>query len=93
MITIYELLKHGLKGSLPQRIVDVVVANSAAAFVVAGIDTVGVLDRAARISHDMGMAMAHALIAASLEAVGCDQLYTTDSDFEAYDGPMQVMYL
>ena len=33
------------------------------------------------------------LIAASLEHVGCDHLHTSDSDFEAYEGPMEVVFL
>ena len=41
----------------------------------------------------MGLPMADALIAASLEHVGCDTLYTRDSDFAAYEGPMEIAFL
>jgi len=37
--------------------------------------------------------MADALIAASLEHVGCDTLYTSDSDFAAYEGTLQIVLL
>ena len=92
-VTIYELLKHGLKGSLPQHIVDLVVENAPEAFVTAEINELDVLRRAARVAHGMGLSMADAMIAASLENVGCDKLYTSDSDFAGYNGPMQVIFL
>jgi predicted nucleic acid-binding protein len=41
----------------------------------------------------MGLPMADALIAASLEHAGCDRMHTSDSDFEAYEGPMEIMFL
>jgi len=37
--------------------------------------------------------MADALIAASLEHVGADTLYTGDSGFGDYEGPMEVVFL
>jgi len=33
------------------------------------------------------------MIAASLEQVGCERLHTSDSDFEDYAGPMEVIFL
>jgi predicted nucleic acid-binding protein len=41
----------------------------------------------------MGLPMADALIAASLGAVGCDRLVTADSDFEAYEGDLTIVFL
>jgi predicted nucleic acid-binding protein len=41
----------------------------------------------------MDLPMANALIAASLEHVGADTLYTSDSGFAAYEGPMEVVFL
>ena len=37
--------------------------------------------------------MVDALIAASLEHVGCTWVHTSDSDFEEYEGPMEVVFL
>ena len=47
----------------------------------------------ARIAHGMGLPMADALIAASLEHIGCDRLVTADTDVEAYEGAMDVAFL
>jgi hypothetical protein len=37
--------------------------------------------------------MAGALIAASLEHIGCDWLVTADTDVEAYEGDLTVVFL
>jgi predicted nucleic acid-binding protein len=41
----------------------------------------------------MGLPMADALIAASLEHIGCDRLVTADTDVEAYEGDLAVVFL
>ena len=41
----------------------------------------------------MGLAMADAMIAASLEEAGCGRIHATDPDFEDYEGPMEVTCL
>ncbi len=93
-ITLYELLRHGMRGAIPQAVVDLIVDNTAHAFYVAGVDAIDVLRRAAAIRHGMGLHMADALIAASLEHVGCTDIYTTNrADFERYTGPMRVTIL
>ncbi len=89
-ITLFELIRHGYRGAITQRIAEQIVEEIQRAFVVAGVDAPAVLRRAAGLSHGCGLAMAEALIAASLEVVGCTQLVTTDSDFERYEGPMHV---
>lgn len=92
-ITVFELLRHGFVGRLDRDFVEAITESIGVAFQRAGVDTEQVLHRAARIAHGMRLAMADALIAASLEAVGCETLYTSDSDFEAYDGPMEIVFL
>ena len=92
-ITLFELLRHGLRGSLPQDVVDQIVEYADEAFTLTGTDERAVIVRAARLAHGTGLAMADALIAASLEAVGCDYIYTTDHDFERYAGSMQIVFL
>jgi len=92
-ITLYELSRHGLMGRLDQEFTAAVAERAGVAFEQAGVDPVEVLSRAARITHGMGLPMADALIAASLEHVDCDRVHTTDSDFEDYEGPMGVVFL
>ncbi|MCS3672755.1 putative nucleic acid-binding protein [Salinibacter ruber] len=91
-IAIYELLRHRMRGSLDAAVVDLVLDNRAAFRWVA--DTYDVLRRAAGISHGMGLHMADALIAAACETRGTETFYTRNvSDFEKYEGPMEVVSL
>jgi predicted nucleic acid-binding protein len=92
-VTVFELLRHGLVGRLDRDFVEETAESVGTAFTRAGVDAPDVLAHAARIAHGMGLSMADALIAASLEDVGCERLHTSDSDFEAYEGPMQVVFL
>lgn len=41
----------------------------------------------------MGLPMADAWSAASLEHIGCDRLVTADTDVEAYEGDLTVVFL
>lgn len=92
-ITLYELTRHGLVGRLDSEFTEAILEGAGIAFTQAGVDSIDVLSRAARITHGMGLPMADALIAASLEEAGCDRVHTSDSDFEAYEGPMDVVFL
>jgi predicted nucleic acid-binding protein len=92
-LTLYELSRHGLMGRLDRDFTEAVVERAGVAFEHAGVDPTGVVSRAARIAHGMGLPMADALIAASLEHVGCSRVHTSDSDFEDYEGPMEVVFL
>ena len=92
-VTLFELTRHGLVGRLDPEYTDAVVERAGVAYEQAAVDPIAVLSRAARIAHGMGLPMADALIAASLERVGCDRVHTSDSDFEGYEGPMEVVFL
>ena len=91
-ITLYELTRHGLVGRIDRAFAEAVVERADVAFEQAAVDPTAVLDRAARITHGMGLPMADALIAASLERVGCTRVHTSDSDFDDYEGPMDVVF-
>ena len=92
-VTLFELTRHGLLRRLDPEFTTAVVERAGVAFEQADIDPPDVLVRAARITHGMGLPMADALIAASLEHGGCNRVHTSDSDFEDYEGPMGVMFL
>lgn len=92
-ISVYELLRHRMRGSLDPTVVDLVLDNRAA-FRWVGTDPYEVLRRAAGISHGMGLHMADALIAAACETRGTETFYTRNvQDFEKYEGPMEVVFL
>ncbi|MCS3632199.1 putative nucleic acid-binding protein [Salinibacter ruber] len=91
--TLYELSRHGLVGRLDHEYAAAVIERAGVAFRQAGVDPVGVLSRGARITHGIGLPMADALIAASLEHQDCARVHTSDSDFEDYEGPMEVVFL
>jgi predicted nucleic acid-binding protein len=92
-VTLFELTRHGLLRRLDPEFTTAVVERAGVAFEQADIDPPDVLVRAARITHGMGLPMADALIAASLEHGGCNRVHTSDSDFEDYEGPMDVVFL
>jgi predicted nucleic acid-binding protein len=92
-VTVFEVLRHGYVGCLDRTFAEDIARSVGAAFRRAGTDEHDVLRRAARIAHGMGLSMADAMIAASLEQVGCERLHTSDSDFEDYAGPMEVIFL
>jgi predicted nucleic acid-binding protein len=92
-MTVFEIRRHAFRGTLDRNFADDAILVIETTFTRAGVDDLEVLDRAARIAHGMGLAAADALIAASLEHVGCLEFYTADSDFERFEGAMQVVML
>jgi len=92
-VTLFEITRHGLNGHVGPAFAETIVQRSGIAYEQAPVDPTDVLNRGARIAHGMGLPRADALIAASLEAVGCDRLVTADTDFEAYAGEMEVVFL
>ena len=92
-MTLFELTRHGLVGRLDASFAETIVEQAGVAYEHACVDPTDVLRRGARITHGMGLPMADALIASSLEHVGANTLFTGDSDFEGYEGPMEVVFL
>jgi predicted nucleic acid-binding protein len=95
-LTLYELDRVALRGALDRAAVDLLLSELPALCYVVWIgDAHGpeLLRRAARLAHGTGLAMADALILASLLDAGAGTVYTTDSDFERYDGPATVVVL
>jgi len=78
---------------LDRTFAEEVVGAIGIAFQQAGVDEQEAIRRAAHMSHGMGLPMADAMIASSLERMGCTRLYTRDGDFESYDGPMGIVFL
>jgi predicted nucleic acid-binding protein len=57
-VTIFELLRHGYVGRLDRPSAEKIVGSAGMAFEHAGVDPTHVLQRAARITHGMGLSMA-----------------------------------
>jgi predicted nucleic acid-binding protein len=49
------------------------------------------LDEAARLSHGNDLSMADAMMLATALRHDADELYTTDTDLLAYDGPIEII--
>ena len=95
-LTLYELDRVALRGALDRAAADLLLAELPALCRVVWLDASAgpdLLRRAARLSHGVGLAMADALILASLLDAGAESVYTTDHDFERYDGPANVIIL
>jgi predicted nucleic acid-binding protein len=80
-LTLFEIDRLGLKGKLTgsEAILEAINAVTS----VAWLDR-EILSLAARLSHGLGIRSMDSLILASLVSNGCTEIYTTDSDFEAY---------
>lgn len=82
-ISIFELQRVGLKGSLNKAEVDFFLDNLSDACEVVWLDEER-LRRAAHLAHGNGLAMADAIILTSLMAANVEVIYSSDSDFEVY---------
>jgi predicted nucleic acid-binding protein len=49
------------------------------------------LDEAARLPHGNDLSMADAMMLATALRHDADELYTTDTDLLAYDGPIEII--
>ena len=92
-VTLFELDRLGLRGVLPKDVAEGLVDALPATCRVVWLSEPGPLRRAARLAHGIGLAMADALILSSLLDAGAETVYTTDSDFERYDGPTRIVVL
>lgn len=91
-ISLYELDKHGLKGVVEKTAAETLVEELPHLCRVVWLDGPALLRRAARIAHGNGLAMADAIILASLIEAEAEEVYTTDSDLSTYPaGPKIVM--
>lgn len=92
-LTLYELQKLGLKGVLHRRVAEGFVEHIPNVCRTVWLDEVRYLDQAARLSHGTGLAMADALILASIMDTEAEVFYTTDRDFDAYTAGPEIRTL
>jgi predicted nucleic acid-binding protein len=89
-ITCFELYRHGLRGSLPRRATEALLQAVPQACTVVAIDDLGATARTARLAHGNGRSMADAFILEAALRHAADRLYTSDRDFERYQGDIDV---
>ena len=89
-ISIFELQRVGLKGSLNKAEVDLFLDDVSDACQVVWLDE-ALLRRAAHLAHGNGLSMADALILALLMQAGAEVMYTTDDDFAAYSAGPRIV--
>ena len=96
-VTLFEIERLGLRGGvLPRDVADGLVRSLPVTCRVVWLgadDGADRLHRAVRLAHGNGLAMADAIILTSLLDAGATTVYTTDSDFDRYDGPVHVVQL
>lgn len=92
-LTLYELQKQGLKGVIHRAVAEGFVEELPHVCQSIWIDQPDLLNQAARLAHGTGLAMADALILASVMKADADVFYTTDRDFEAYSAGPEIRLL
>lgn len=96
-LTLFELDRLGLRGGvIPRRVAEGFVRSLPHTCRVVWLgpeDGANRLHRAVRLGHGNGLAFADAVILTSLLDAGAATVYTTDTDFERYDGPLDVVRL
>lgn len=92
-LSLFELSRHALRGKIHHEKGRQFVQRLPVLCRVAWIADLGVTEQAARLAHGNGLAAADALILASLMRAGIGHLYTTDSDFEAYQAGPRITIL
>ena len=91
-ISLYEVDKLGLKGTLAKKATDTLLEEVLFVCRVVWLDSPNRLRQAARIAHGNGLGMADALILASLIEAKATEIYTADPDLAAYQrGPKTVL--
>ena len=95
-LTLFELDRLGLRGVVergPAEALARALPQTCRVVWLGEPDGADRLRRAVRLGHGNGLAMADAVILTSLLDAGATTVYTTDSDFERYDGPADVTVL
>ena len=90
-LVIYELKKLGYRGVLDMEDADWLVEIVGNVCEVERVLSNSFLDEAARLSHGNYLSMADAMMLATARRHDVDELYTTDSDLLAYEGPIEVI--
>ena len=95
-VTLFEFDRLGLRGQVERGPAEALVAALPVTCRVVWLgeaDGADRLRRAVRLGHGNGLAMADAVILQSLLDAGAATVYTTDDDFERYDGPVDIVML
>ncbi len=90
-LVIYELKKLGYRGVLNMEDADWLVGIIGDVCEVDRTLSNSFLDEAARLSHGNDLSMADAMMLATALRRDADELYTTDHDLRAYEGPVEVV--
>lgn len=91
-LSLYELEKLGLRGAIEKTAAETLVEDLPHICSVVWLDGPAILGRAARIAHGHGLAMADAIILASLVEAGATEVYTTDPDLTSRSvGPKVIV--
>ncbi len=95
-ITLFELDRLGLRGQVERAPAEGLVAALPVTCRVVWLgpeDGAARIHRAVRLGQGNGLAMADAIILTSLLDAGATTVYTSDPDFERYDGPIDIVLL
>lgn len=90
-LVIYELKKLGYRGVLDMEDAEWLVEIVGDVCEVERMLSNSFLDEAARLSHGNDLSMADAMMLATALRHDADELYTTDHDLLAYDGPIEIV--
>ena len=93
---LFELDRLGLRGQIERGPAEALVAAIPLTCRVVGLgpeDGAERLRRSVRVGQGNGLGMADAILLTSLLDAGATTVYTADSDFERYDGPLDVVLL
>ena len=92
-ITLFELWRLGLRGAFPRNKVEATLEYlpESCEIIWLGAENGHLLERASRIAHGNGLAMADAIILTSLMAANVEVIYSSDSDFEVYPAGPQII--
>lgn len=92
-VTGFELYRHRLRGSLPRNPVERLLHDLPNVCTVVPVDDFGQAERVARISHGNGLSMADAFILEAALRHEAVRLYTSDSDFQRYEGDITIILI